>query len=123
MADFTAELKPANPAGPEVLAKERSRSDINVDQLAQHLLFRDDFLARQKKILAELEKHPVYSKKTQLNLARPDRFHLGLARAKTTRRLMVKHGWDMEDWKMADYLADVSVPGGDTSSDFHDPVF
>jgi acyl-CoA oxidase len=118
MADFTAELKPASPGGPETLVQERAQSNINVDQLAQHLLFRDDFLARQKKVLAELEKYPVYSKKTQLNLARPDRYHLGLARAKMTRRLMVKHGWDMEDWKMADYLADEMGPYALTATMF-----
>jgi len=118
MADFSGELKPASPGGPEILAQERSRSNINVDQLAQHLLFRDDFLARQKKVIAEMEKYPVYSKKTQLNLARPDRYHLGLARAKTTRRLMVKHNWDMADWQMADYLADEMGPYALTATMF-----
>lgn len=118
MSDFSDELKPASPGGPEVLTQERSQSSVDVDQLAQHLLFRDDFLARQKKVLAELEKYPVYSKKTQLNLARPDRYHLGLARAKTTRRLMVKHNWSMADWQMADYLADEMGPYALTATMF-----
>jgi acyl-CoA oxidase len=110
MTDFTDKLRPAAPDGPEVLAGERSRSALNVDQLAQHLLSRNNFLERQKRILPILQSHSVFSKKNQLNLARPDRYHLGLARAKTLRRLSIKHGWDIEDFKMAEYLVDEMSP-------------
>lgn len=110
MSDFSSELKPADPQGPDVLAKERAGSNVNVDQLAQHLLHRGDFLERQKKILNVIEKRPYFCKKNQLNLARPDRYHLGLARAKELRRLSLEHGWDLEDYKMADYLADEMAP-------------
>lgn len=110
MTDFTPELKPAEPQGPNVLAAERAGSSVNIDQLANHLLYRGDFLKRQKKILSVLEKRPYFSKKNQLNLARPDRYHLGLARAKELRRLSLQHGWDIEDYKMADYLTDEMGP-------------
>lgn len=110
MADFTSKLKPASPDGPEILAKERSRSNINVESLAQHLLSRENFLETQKNVLSVLESHDVFSKKNQLNLARPDRYHLGLARAKALRRLSIKHGWDREHYKMADYLVDEMSP-------------
>lgn len=110
MTDFTDNLRPAAPDGPEVLAGERSRSDLNVDQLAQHLLFRNGFLNRQKRIVPILQSYPVFSKKNQLNLARPDRYHLGLARAKALRRLSIRHGWDSEDFKMAEYLVDEMSP-------------
>jgi acyl-CoA oxidase len=110
MADFTDKLQPADPQGPSILAQERAGSNVNVDQLAQHLLSRNDFLSRQKKILAILEKIPYFCKRNQLNMARPDRYHLGLARAKTLRRLSLKHGWDREDYIMADYLMDEMGP-------------
>src|SRR5271156_441911 len=110
MTDFTDKLRPAAPDGPEVLAGERSRSNVNVDGLAKHLLSRNGFLKRQKRILPILQSYPVFSKKNQLNLARPDRYHLGLARAKTLRRLSIKHGWDSEDFKMAEYLVDEMSP-------------
>lgn len=110
MTDFTDRLRPAEPSGPSILSAERAGSNINVDQLAKHILSRNDFLERQKKILAILEPIPYFSKKNQLNLARPDRYHLGLARAKTLKRLSIKHGWDDEDYKMADYLMDEMGP-------------
>ena len=110
MTDFTYKLRPAAPDGPEILAGERSRSGLNVNQLARHLLSRNDFLERQKRILPTLQSYPVFSKKNQLNLARPDRYHLGLARAKTLRRLSIKHGWDNEDFKIAEYLVDEMSP-------------
>jgi acyl-CoA oxidase len=73
MSDFSVELKPADPQGPDILAKERSKSDINVEALAQHLPHRGEHLERQRKILPVLEQRPIFSKKNQLNLARPDR--------------------------------------------------
>ena len=110
MSDFTDKLRPAEPSGPSILKDERAGSSVNVDQLAKHLLSRSDFFERQKRILAILEPIPYFCKKNQLNLARPDRYHLGLARAKTLKRLSVKHGWDDEDYKMADYLMDEMGP-------------
>ncbi|KAK5946307.1 hypothetical protein PMZ80_000449 [Knufia obscura] len=110
MSDFSAELKPAEPQGSDVLAQERAGSNVNVDQLAQHLLHRGDFLKQQKKILDVIEKRPYFCKKNQLNLARPDRYHLGLARAKELRRLSLEHDWSLDDYKMADYLTDEMAP-------------
>lgn len=110
MSDFSDALKPADPQGPEILTQERAKSDVNVDQLAQHLLHRNDFLKRQRRVLDVIEKRPYFSKRNQLNLSRPDRYHLGLARAKDLRRLSLQHGWDIEDYKMADYLADEMAP-------------
>ncbi|KAK7883621.1 hypothetical protein LTR67_011031 [Exophiala xenobiotica] len=110
MADFTDKLRPAEPQGPSILAQERAGSRVNVEQLAHHLLSRNDFLPRQKKILSILEPIPYFCKKNQLNMARPDRYHLGLARAKTLRRLSLKHGWDRDDYTMADYLTDEMGP-------------
>jgi acyl-CoA oxidase len=110
MSDFTDKLQPAEPSGPSVVQKERDGSSINVDQLATHLLSRNDFLNRQKRILAIIKDIPYFCKRNQLNMARPDRYHLGLARAKTLKRLSIKHKWDDEDYKMADYLMDEMGP-------------
>ena len=110
MGDFTAKLQPVSPAGPQILAEERSCSSVNVDTLARHLLHRDGFLERQKRLIPILESQPVFSKRNQLNLARPDRYHLGLARAKTLRRLSIKHGWTKQDFSMAEYLVDEMSP-------------
>jgi acyl-CoA oxidase len=110
MSDFSDELKPASPQGPAILAKERERSKINVAQLAHHLLHRGDHLKRQARLLSILEKRPLFSKKNQLNLARPDRYHLSLARSKELRRLSLQHDWDLEDYKIAQFLVDEVSP-------------
>ncbi|KIV96828.1 hypothetical protein PV10_00645 [Exophiala mesophila] len=104
MADFSAELRPADPQGPDILNQERANSNIDASQLARHLLHRNDFLERQRRVLSVIEHLPVFSKRNQLNIARPERYQLGLARSKELRRLTLKHGWDLEDFKMAEYL-------------------
>lgn len=110
MPDFTDNLKPAEPTGPSILAKERNQSDVPVDELAQHLLARNGFLERQARILPLLEKDPLFRKTKQQNLSRPERYQLGLARAKKTRRLADQHGWDQEDFDMSTYLSDDVSP-------------
>lgn len=110
MPDFTDSLKPASPHPSSVLQKQRTESDVPVQELAQHLLSRNDFLRRQERILRILEKEPLFNKSRQQNLSRPERYHLGLARAKQLRRLSDKHGWDAEDDKMSEYLCDDVSP-------------
>ncbi|QDS78091.1 hypothetical protein FKW77_003887 [Venturia effusa] len=109
MSDFTDFLKPSYDGG-AVLKQERDQSSISVDELSRHLLSRDNFLERQKRIVPVLEREPLFNKKQQLNLSRPERYHLGLARAKALRRLVKKHGWDHEDYRMAEYLVDEMSP-------------
>jgi acyl-CoA oxidase len=110
MSDFTASLKPAEPQGPALLAAERGLSTIDDEKLANHLFHRGNFLEKQKVVLAVLEKRPIFSKKNLLNLSRPERFHLGLARAKEMRRLSVELGWGQEEYQMAMYLTDELSP-------------
>lgn len=102
--DFSDELRPADPQGPDILRQERGSSGINTQQLAQHLLHRDGFLERQTRVLKIIEKRPLFNKKNLLNLARPHRYHIALARAKELRRLSLQHGWTLQDFKMAEYL-------------------
>ena len=109
MPDFTDHLKPAS-NGTAILTEEREQSNVPVDELAKHLLSRDDFLARQDRILKVLEKDPLFNKTKQFNLSRPERYQLGLARAKKLRRYADQHGWSNEDQKMSRYLCDDVSP-------------
>ncbi|GAB1726007.1 hypothetical protein NU195Hw_g5440t1 [Hortaea werneckii] len=110
MPDFTDLLKPATPDGPAILAKERQQSDVSVDQLAEHLFSRQDFLRRQQRILRVLENDKLFKKAKQQNLSRPERYQLGLARAKQLRRYADQYRWDGEDLDMAQYLCDDVSP-------------
>ena len=109
MSDFTDNLKPLYD-GQATLAAERHRSTINVEELSNHLLSRNGFLERQKRIVKILEKEKLFSKRQQMNLSRPERYHLGLARAKKLRRLVQQHKWDRGDSTMAQYLVDEMSP-------------
>jgi acyl-CoA oxidase len=110
MADFTDKLKPASPTGPDTLSFERNRSDVPIDELSQHLLSRNDFLQRQARILSILQADPLFNKLKQANLSRPDRYKLGLARAKKLRRYADQYKWDRLDQEMSTYLCDDVSP-------------
>lgn len=110
MPDFTDKLRPSQPDGPTTLARERQESKISVDELGRHLLSSDGFLERQARILPILQREPLLSKEKQQNLSRPERFKLGLARAKLLRRLTDQHKWSHEEYKMAEYLVDDVSP-------------
>ena len=90
MPDFTDKLKPQYD-GAAIIAKERQRSQINVDELSNHLFSRDGFLERQSLVLNHLEHDPLFSKANNLNYSRPLRFKIGLARTKKLRRLASQH--------------------------------
>lgn len=107
---FPDNLRPREPSGPSLLAKERSGSDISVAQLGRHISADTGFLERQARVLAVLEKEPVFDKSRQLDLSRTDRFKLALARGKALRRLQDRHGWDRDDYLMAAYLIDENSP-------------
>lgn len=109
MADFTDDLKPAHD-GTATLQAERDGSAITVSELAKHLLSRDCFLQRQEKVLRVLSSEKLFKKDQQLNLSRPERYHLGLARAKAIQRIIRREGWDHEDHIMAEYLNDEPSP-------------
>jgi acyl-CoA oxidase len=109
MADFTDHLKAAHD-GTATIQAERNASGVNTSELARHLLGRDGFLERQDKVLKVLCKEKLFNKDQQLNLSRPERYHLGLARAKAIQRIIRREGWDHEDYKMAEYLVDEMSP-------------
>lgn len=109
MPDFTDNLRPRQPDGPTLLARERAQSSLSIEDLSNHL-FKDDFLQRQSRILPILKKGPLFDKSHQLSLSRPDRFKLALARGKLLRRLADKHSWTQEEHEMAEYLVDDVSP-------------
>ncbi|KAF4159240.1 hypothetical protein CNMCM6069_002332 [Aspergillus lentulus] len=110
MSDFADWLKPREPSGPTILARERAQSGISVGELSHALFAGDDYLERQARILPILEAEPLFDKKQQANLSRPDLYKLALARAKLLRRLVDKHGWDINDYKLAETLVDDVSP-------------
>ncbi|KAL3465672.1 acyl-CoA dehydrogenase/oxidase C-terminal [Aspergillus heterothallicus] len=110
MASFVDKLKPAEPSGSAIIARERALSDISVDALSRTLFAGDDYLQRQARILPILTAEPLFDKKKQANLSRPDIFKLALARAKLLRRLKDQHGWDIDDYKLAEALVDDVSP-------------
>ncbi|OQD89950.1 hypothetical protein PENANT_c002G11048 [Penicillium antarcticum] len=110
MPDFTDKLRPSQPDGPSTLAKEREQSNISTEELGKHLLSSDGFLERQARILPILQQEEILSKTKQQNLSRPERFKLGLVRAKLLRRLSDKYKWSHDDYKMAEYLVDDVSP-------------
>jgi acyl-CoA oxidase len=107
--DFTTDLRPSSPGGPAIIEKDRAGSEIAVSELSKHLLGHE-FLERQQRVLSILENHKVFSKTSQMNLSRPDRYRLGLARGKKLRQLVDKHSWSEEDYELAKYLVDDSSP-------------
>lgn len=108
--DFTTALKPHPDAdGAKVISRERQRSSINVDDLSNHL-FGSVYLQRQQKVLDIIKQEKIFSKTTQANLSRPDRYKLGLARGKRMRQLMDEHQWNEDDLLMAEYLIDDLQP-------------
>ena len=108
--DWSKDLKPAASAdGAAILSRERQKSDVDVEKLSESL-FGKAYLERQRRIVEILGKEKVFSKATQANLSRPDRYALGLARGKRMRQLMNEHRWSEEDLLMAEYLIDDILP-------------
>ncbi|CAG8908450.1 unnamed protein product [Penicillium egyptiacum] len=110
MPDFTDNLRPSQPDGPTTLGRERQQSNIATEELGQYLLGSDGFLERQARILPIIEQEPLFSKEQQQNLSRPERFKLGVARAKLLRRMKDTHKWSYLEYQMAEYLVDDVSP-------------
>lgn len=105
---WVKELKPAGPQGTELLSQERSKSNVNVQQLST-FLFTQAGLDRKHKILKILQQEKVFDKSQNYFAGRIDRFETALARAKKLRQLQVKHNWTNDDKQVANEL--ISEPG------------
>ncbi|KAF2864023.1 acyl-CoA oxidase [Piedraia hortae CBS 480.64] len=101
-------LRPSGPQGHELLAQERAKSTINVDQLST-FLFTKTGLERKQRILKILESEKVFDKSQNYFSGRVDRFERALARSKRLRQLAQEHGFSQDDMMVANDI--VSEPG------------
>lgn len=115
--DWVKALKPSGPQGSELLAQERAKSDLNVDQLA-NFMFTRQVLDRNAEILKIMSSNPVFDKTQNYFRGRQDRLEAALARAKALRQLSVKHQWTRDDDDVAHDL--ISEP---TPYDLHASMF
>lgn len=109
--DWVKALKPSGPQGSELLAQERAKSTINVEQLS-NFMFTKDVLARKANIEKILRADPVFDKSQNYFRARTDRIEVSLARAKALRLLSVKHNWSKEEYETANSLMAEATPYG-----------
>ena len=85
-------LAPSRPEGSEVLAQERAPSNVRVEKLSE-LLFTQDSLTRQDRILKIPQAEKVFHKSQDYNAGREARFITALVRQKGLQELIVAHGW------------------------------
>lgn len=109
--DWVKALTPSGPQGSELLAQERAKSNVNVDQLA-NFLFTPQVLERNAKILEILQSHPVFDKSQNYFRGRTERLKAALARAKTLRQLSLKHNWSQAEYEAANDLISEPTPYG-----------
>lgn len=106
--DWVKALKPSGPQGSELLAQERAKSNLNIDQLADYLFTKEE-LAKRARILQILQSEPVFDKSQNYFRGRTSRMEAALARGKKLRQLSVQHGWDEREYFIANEL--IAEPG------------
>jgi acyl-CoA oxidase len=104
-------LKPSGPQGSDILKEERSRSNLDVDRLA-NFMFTKDVLDRNQRLLKILEAEQVFDKSQNYFRGRNERIEVALARGKRLRQLSVKHKWSKEDYQVANELISEPTPYG-----------
>ena len=105
---WVKDLKPSGPQGSELLAAEREKSGIPVNQLSE-FLFTKKKLERKAAILKGLESEPVFDKSQNYFSGRVEKFERALARAKKLQTLRTNNKWTDEDFMVATDL--ISEPG------------
>ncbi|KAI0004822.1 fatty-acyl coenzyme A oxidase [Xylariaceae sp. FL0662B] len=109
--EWVKKLVPAEPQGADLLAKERSASNINVDQLAEFIHTKDALDLRER-ILKILVADPVFDKSQNYFQRREARIEASLAKAKRLRQLSVKHNWTQDEYHCANDLLSEPTPYG-----------
>lgn len=107
--DWVQRLTPSAPHGSELLAQEREKSNIPVDQLAE-FLFTRNVLDRTANILKILLADPVFDKSQNYFQGRESRIETSLARAKRLQQLSIKHKWSQDDFMCANDLLSEATP-------------
>lgn len=109
--DWVKALKPSNPQGSSLLEHERSKSKLEVDQLAS-FMFTDAVLERNAKLLKILQSEPIFDKSQNYFNGRNERIEVALARAKRMTQLAEKENWDYESYFAANELISEPTPYG-----------
>jgi len=104
-------LKPSGPQGSELLTHERSKSNLDVDRLA-NFMFTKEVLERNQRLLEILEAEKVFDKSQNYFRGRNERIQAALARGKRLRQLSVQHKWSKEDYQAANDLISEPTPYG-----------
>ncbi|KIW52097.1 hypothetical protein PV05_07765 [Exophiala xenobiotica] len=109
--EWVKALKPSGPQGSELLQQERSKSNLNVDQLAD-FMFTREILERNERLLKILQAEPVFDKSQNYFRGRTARIEAALARGKRLYQLQVKHNWTREEFQAANELISEPTPYG-----------
>ncbi|EXJ82141.1 acyl-CoA oxidase [Capronia coronata CBS 617.96] len=109
--DWVKALKPSGPQGSELLAQERAKSNLNIDQLSD-FMFTREILERNERILKILLAEPVFDKSQNYFRGRTERIEASLARGKRLQQLSVKHKWTKEEFQAANELISEPTPYG-----------
>lgn len=107
--DWVEKLQPAAPQGADILAGERAKSTVNVDQLAE-FLFTKKTLQQKQEILNILQSDPIFDKSKNYFLGRGDRILGSLARGKRVEKLSQQHQWTTEQFEHAYQLISEASP-------------
>lgn len=104
-------LKPSGPQGSDLLKQERSKSNLDVDRLA-NFMFTKEVLERNQRLLKILEAEEVFDKSQNYFRGRNERIQAALARGKRLRQLSVKYNWSKEEYQVANDLISEPTPYG-----------
>jgi acyl-CoA oxidase len=109
--EWVKALKPSGPQGSELLAQERAKSNLNVDQLAT-FMFTPEVLQRNERILKILQAEPIFDKSQNYFRGRISRIEAALARGKRLQQLQVQHNWTRDEFQTANDLISEPTPYG-----------
>jgi acyl-CoA oxidase len=104
-------LKPSGPQGSDILEQERSKSNLDVDRLA-NFMFTQEVLERSQRLLEILEAEQVFDKSQNYFRGRNERIEAALARGKRLRQLSVKYNWSKDEYQVANDLISEPTPYG-----------
>lgn len=107
--DWVQKLKPAPPQGTDLLAGERAKSKVNVDQLAE-FLFTKKTLQERDNLTKILSSEKVFDKSQNYYQGREDRILTSLARGKRLQQLTEKHRWSQHEFEHAIQLMGEASP-------------
>ncbi|RMZ89815.1 hypothetical protein DV736_g2946, partial [Chaetothyriales sp. CBS 134916] len=109
--DWVKALEPSGPQGSELLALERAKSNLNVDQLA-NFMFTKEALEKRERILQILINEPVFDKSQNYFRGRISRIEAALARGKRLHQLRVEKKWTEQEFVVASDLISEPTPYG-----------